>query len=349
MSALQLRPMALGIAALIIGALIVIIETVIKGPGDGDLLFTLTFWIALIQGPVAVAAAADVSQGSWAKPLKWELLSFYPLILFMAVLFLFLSFHMNIYKWTETDHQWLNKNFFILRNFVLLLISFILAHFYAKASLREKESRGTLAVLFLFSFVTVQSMVAFDWIMTLDYPWISTMFGPIFFMESFYAGLALATLMAAYLIKKSREDSANMKKVMRDSALFMFGISLAWAGLYYGQYLVVWYGNIPWETDFFSSRMNHEPFKVLMYLVIFILFIFPFVGLISKKSKTSRGWVTIIAFAVLTGLLLERIFYILPVVPLNAVWLIIEFILMGFLLILFFSGRKQMLSLIEKH
>jgi hypothetical protein len=348
MKVLQLRPMVLGITALIIGAIIVIIEILFTGPNHADLLFTLTFWIALIQGPVAVAAAADISRGSWAEPLKKELLSFYPLILFMAFLFLFLSFHMGIYKWTNMDHKWLNKPFFIWRNFTLLVISFLLAHFYARASLQKKESRGTLAVLFILSFVTVQSMVAFDWIMSLDYPWISTMFGPIFFMESFYAGLALASIISAYLITHSGDARQDFKKVMRDSALFMFGISLAWAGLYYGQYLVVWYGNIPWETDFFSTRMNHLPFKVLMYLVIFVLFIFPFVGLISKKSKTSRGWVTLIALVVLTGLLLERIFYILPVAPLNVFWLIVEFILMGILLLLFFTSRNKMLALIEK-
>ncbi|MBN2365602.1 MAG: hypothetical protein EH225_06360 [Calditrichaeota bacterium] len=345
MSSLQLRPAMLTIVAIAIGVLIVLIETVLQDGSNGNLLLVLAFWSALIQGPVAVVAAAEISLGKWIKPMKKELLTFYPLILFIAILFIFLYFKIDIYKWTEIDHQWLSKNFFILRNSILLLLSFILAHFYVRASLKGKSERGTLAVLFILSFVLTQSLVAYDWIMSLDYPWISTMFGPIFFLESFYAGLAISAIIAAFKLLKN--NSEDIRKVMRDSALFMFGIALAWAGLFYGQYLVIWYGNIPWETNYFSVRMSHSPFREMMYLVIFILFIFPFIGLVSRKSKFSRVWVLIVSFSILGGLLIERLFYILPVIPLNGLWLVIEFILMTVLMIIFYRSRKEILKYSE--
>jgi hypothetical protein len=347
MNLFQLRPLQLVVVAMIIGVLIALIETLFKGNVDGTLLLTLTFWIAMIQGPVAVVATADISQGNWVKPLKKELLSFYPLILFMAFLFLFLLFQMDIYIWIENPHQWLNKNFFIIRNFLVLVISYVLAHFYAKASLNNLPNKNVLAVLYILSFILTQSLVAFDWIMSLEFPWMSTMFAPIFFMESFYAGLALTGIIAAIYLRNNAENSGDISKVMRDTAVFMFGFALTWAGLFYGQFLVIWYGNIPWETSFFGVRMGHSPYREMMYLIIIVLFIIPFLALLGRKIKSSGIWVASVSVVVIVGLLIERIFYILPVTSLNFFWFFIEFILMLFLLYLFFSNRDQYLKLTE--
>lgn len=335
----------LAIVSIVVIVIIGLIETVVKTGGDGNLLLLLSFWIALIQGPVAVAAAAEVSRGKWAQPMKRELLAFYPLILFVALLFLFISFQMDIYKWTEIHHRWLNKSFFISRNFVLLLLSFFVAHLFARASLLQKKSSQLLAVLYLFVFVITQSLIAVDWIMSLEYPWISTMFPAIYFMESFYVGLAILALMAVVTLRQKLGNKVEVKKVMRDAALFMFGFALAWAGLYYGQFLVIWYGNIPWETSFFGIRMEHSPFKEMMTLIIVILFIVPFVGLISRKAKESIAVVSFVSILVLIGLLIERLFYILPVLPLNAFWIVIEFILMSGIFWLFFKNREQVLKI----
>ena len=344
MSALQLRPWLLGLTATIIALLVLFIETMLNADSDGTLLLTLSFWITLAQGPVAVVAAAEASQGKWIRSLKYDLLAFYPLILFMAFIFLILYFKMDIYPWISESHQWLNVNSFLLRNFVLLVISFLLAHFYARASLKEKSSRGKLAVLFLLSFVISQSLVAADWVMSLEYPWMSTMFAPLFFIESFYAGLAIGAILSVMLLMKKNDNADDIQKVMRDMALFMFGFALAWAGLYYGQYLVIWYGNIPWETSFFAKRMHDPVFNVMMYLIIFILFILPFLGFLSQKSKKARMWVLSVSVLILLGILIERIFYILPVVGINPIIFSLEFVLIGFFFYLIGVNRHKIIS-----
>ncbi len=341
----KINPIILTIISIVIGSLIFFIETFLKKQNDGSLLLTLTFWVALIQGPVAVAAAAEISQGKWVKPLKNELLAFYPLILFMAFIFLFLAFQMNIYPWAHNSHRWLNKNFFLLRNFILLLFTYLFARFFAKASVQNKKIKGTYALIYLLLFIICQTLVAFDWIMSLEFPWVSTMFAPIFFMESFYAGLALLAIIAAFFIKRNAENKSEIMNVLKDASLFIFGFALAWAGLYYGQFLVIWYGNIPWETSFFGSRMSNSPLKEMMYIIIIILFIVPFVGLLSKKAKSTTLWVMIISVLILVGLLIERLFYILPVLPLNPKWLLLEMILVGALFYLFFASRNQILKL----
>ncbi|MCK5454181.1 MAG: hypothetical protein KAJ16_07460 [Calditrichia bacterium] len=344
MSALRLRPIALGIFSLVCVIMIVLIETVFNSTSDGTFLLTLTFWVALIQGPVALVAAAEVSKGKWIQPLKRELLVFYPLNLVLAILFIFMLFKIDIYPWAQVDHRWLNPNFFIARNSIMLLISFIFAHLYVRASLQEKSYAGKLGILYLFTFIATQSLVAFDWVMSLAYPWMSTMFAPIFFMESFYAGLAVAGIIAAILLGKKSEDQQDLQKVLQDSAVFMFGFALAWAGLYYGQFLVIWYGNIPWETSYFSVRMDHSPYGEMMYLIIILLFIVPFVVLLPKKIKNSRMWVSGIAILVILGLLIERIFYIAPATPINFFWFLIEFLLFGLLMVLFFINRDKIIK-----
>ena len=344
MSALQLRPIALGVFTLVGAIAIILIETVFMSAADGTFLLTLTFWVALVQGPVALAAAAEVSKGKWIQPIKRELMAFYPLILLLSILFIFMLYRMNIYPWTQEHHRWLTPNFFIARNSIMLFISFIFAHLYIRASLQDKSYAGKLGILYLFSFIITQSLVAFDWIMSLAYPWMSTMFAPIFFMESFYAGLAIAGIIAAILLGKKTGDQQDLKKVLQDSAVFMFGFALAWAGLYYGQFLVIWYGNIPWETSYFAVRMDHSPYKELMSIIIILLFIVPFLFLLPKKVKNSRTWVTSIAILIFVGLLLERIFYIGPVTSINTFWFLVEFLIFGFLMVLFFINRDKILK-----
>lgn len=337
----QMKPISLSIITVLGALLIALIEIFIKGGSDGTLLLTLTFWVAAIQGPLAVAAATDLAQGKWMDPVKKDLLAFYPLILFIAFLFLILSFQMNIYRWSIHPGMWLNSEFFIARNFILLLLSFMFARLYLSAAVKESPRKGFFAVLYILTFIAVQSLVAFDWVMSLEYPWMSTMFAPIFFMESFFAGLAVTALISGYFSRKYPEQRSSFAKVMRDSAQFIFGFALAWAGLYYGQFLVIWYGNIPWETSFFSIRLDHSPYREMMYLIILMLFVWPFLGLLGKKFKANRLWVSVIAIVVLLGILLERIFYILPVTPIHFIYLVIELIILLVIYLLFFFNREQ--------
>jgi hypothetical protein len=328
---------------ILIAIIIAIIELLIKGDLDGTLLLILSFFVAPIQGTVAVVAAAEVTKGKWIDPLKKDLLAFYPLIAFCALLFLVFGLQLDIYPWTEIEHKWLNKPFFVLRNVVLFLISYLFAQRFAKASLQNSESKGRWALLYLFSFVITQSLVAFDWVMSLEFPWVSTLFGGIFFMEAFYTGLALLGIIAAYSIIRNSDKDGIVIKVMKDSATFMFGFALAWAGLFFAQYLVIWYGNIPHETAFFTKRMDHTFYSKLLWIHFFMLFVIPFIGLMASKIKLLPWWVLGLSNIVLLGVLVERIYYILPVTSINIACWIIEFLLVEFLLLIFFISRNNFL------
>jgi hypothetical protein len=331
--------------AIIIVCIIAIVELAIKNTPDGTLLLILSFYVALIEGSVAVVAAADAAKGKWIEPVKRDLLAFYPLIAFIAILFLLFGFHLEIYPWTKFDHRWLNPPFFIIRNTILLFAVYLIAQQYVKASLSNKESKVRWAIVYLFAFVISQSMVAFDWVMSLEFPWVSTLFGGIFFMEAFYGGLALLGIISAFLIFSGSTTGKGVTKVLKDSATFIFGFALAWAGLFFAQYLVIWYGNLPFETSFFTKRMNSAPYSYLLWIHFFMLFIIPFVGLVAKKVKTSPTWVIIMSVVVLGGILIERMYYILPVTSINILWWIGEFVLVGFLLCIYFFNRQEFLKI----
>lgn len=343
MNRLQLKPTILMAFTAIVALVILLLEWGISVPHDGTLILTLSFWIMLIQGSVALAAAAETAKGKWIEPLKKDLLAFYPLILLFAVLSLFLKLKMDTFVWMEHPGRYLNENFFLIRNFVLILLTWFLARGYAKGVLENRESRSTWAVLYLFAFVTSQTVHAVDWMMSLEYPWMSTMFPPLVFVESFFSALALLGLIGAYMWK-NYPDRSEYRKVMADAAVFMFGFALAWVGLFYGQFLVIWYGNIPHETIFFTRRVADPFYHYLLYVVLLMLFVIPFVGFLYRKSKQAPAWVSLMAFVVLGGLFFNRIYIILPNVHLSWGKFVLEFVLILVLMVSYFASRHKNLG-----
>jgi hypothetical protein len=330
---------------LIVAIGIFLLENTLKPNNYGSLLLTLLFWIALVQGSIALVAAADLAQGKWIVPLKKHLLSVYPIILFVAILFLIISRQMSMYGWAREPHGfWFNEWSFILRNFALLVASFVLARKFAKESVKESEKKNRWAALYILSFVVSQSLIGFDWVMSLEYPWISTLFGAYFFIEATYLGLAIAAIFCFLLLRKAlHENSELVKKTQRDVATFMFGFSLFWAGMFFAQFLTIWYGNIPEEVMFTTKRMTLPTLKFMAQYILGALFFVPFLVLLSRKIKTTASAVSIIALIVMSGLLVERLFFLMPNVSINAVIAGIEMILMLVLFVLTVGSRERLL------
>ena len=317
---------------LIIGGIIALVDSVL-GIGHSDtLLFTLVFWVAIVEGCVALVAAVEASVSPWIKSIKKELLSVHPLILFFAILFIFLIPKMHFYPWISKNNFWLNKTSFLIRNVLVLLLTYAVARKYSKESLNESPKKNFYAVVYLFVFVLSQSMVAFDWVMSLEYPWVSSLFGGYFFIESLYTGLAAAGIILFFLYKSMGEEAFQpYKKVLRDVSLMMFGTSMLWGGLFYSQFLVIWYGHLPEESSFFIRRMAEAPYRQIMISIVPLLFGVPFIVLLSKPIKTKPYGILFLSLVVLTGIFLERWVMMRPNVPLNLFLTIIEFIGIAFL------------------
>jgi hypothetical protein len=302
--------------------------------GSGtSLLVVLTFWMSLAEGSIALVAAGELCNAKWIQPVKRRLLCVYPLMLIGALVFLLILLKLSIYPWVGDGNRWLQENFFVARNVVLLALAFLTARSFAASSLKRAGNTKKLAVIYLFVFVASQSLIAFDWIMSLVYPWVSTLFGGYFFVEAIYAGIALSVL---YILRAGVPAAVPVRS-LRDAATVLFGFSLLWAGLFYAQFLVIWYGNLPDERGFVFKRIYEAPYSVVARIVLLAVFVIPFITLLSRRTKANRVVTGALALMILAGMLLEKLLFIHPAVPVPPFPTIVEFLCMGAVFVL--AGR----------
>jgi hypothetical protein len=187
------------------------------------------------------------------------------------------------------------------------LLAAIAGTLYARASQAGKASARKWAVVYILTFVVVQTMVAVDWTMSFDYPWISTMFPALYMVECFYAGLVLVGIIC---FARERQAPGTMAKVVYDGSTLFFGFALFWGGLTFAQYLTIWYGNIPEEVHYFTRRFA-EPGGVALFATgVILLFVIPFVTLLIHKARKNPRFHFFLALVVIVGLFCARAFHI---------------------------------------
>jgi hypothetical protein len=327
------------ILLVIVGAGIALLENSPLATPKGSLLLTLVFWGSVIQGCVAVVAVCELTNAKWIKVVKKELLAVTPLLYFMAFLFLLLGTQMDLYPWAEEKGIWLNKGFFLTRNFIVLFLTALAGTSFAAKSRRRDDALKYWAVVYLFLFVLSQSLVAYDWVMSLAYPWYSTLFGPYFFVEAIYVGIAVSGMLFLFVHRKDlAEGSRELNHYLRDVATMMFGFSILWGGLFFSQFLVIWYGNLPEEVSFIVDRVSASPFRELSYLILVTYFVVPFLVLLPRRPKDNPYIVSFVSLAILSGIFIERLVFLKPVVPFGIVLFLLE--LAGILLLFVLAIRS---------
>jgi hypothetical protein len=177
---------------------------------------------------------------------------------------------------------------------------------------RSWQRLKVLAPALALVYATVMSFLAIDWAMSLEPHWFSTMFPAWFFMGSFWGGIAV-TVVAVVLLKKlaSDFDESMGPQQLHDLGKLTFAFSVFWMYLVFSQYIVIWYGKLPWEQEWIIHRSGAD-WGGYSVAVIILCFAIPFAALIGRKPKLIPGWLGAIAFIALLGLWLERFLYIAP-------------------------------------
>jgi hypothetical protein len=156
------------------------------------------------------------------------------------------------------------------------------------------------AALFLVVFaLTLMSTTPWIWIMSIDAHWYSTLFSWYVFSSSFVGGLSLILLFMVFL-KNNGNLALVHKEHIHDMAKFMFAISILWTYLWFAQYMLIWYANIPEETTYFVTR-QHGPYSILFYGGFIINFVMPLLILMSRPSKRNYFTVTVMALILVFG------------------------------------------------
>jgi hypothetical protein len=181
----------------------------------------------------------------------------------------------------------------------------------------EEEARSwarmkVLAPGLTLIFALVMSIVAVDWAMSLESHWFSMLFPAWYFMGGFWGGIALTALLAVLLKKQAPDFSESIgPQQLHDLGKLVFAFSIFWAYLVFSQYIVIWYGKLPWEQIWIIDRSGPE-WGWLSVTVIVLCFIVPFVGLLGREPKMVPGWLGAICFLALIGLWLERFLLVAP-------------------------------------
>lgn len=161
------------------------------------------------------------------------------------------------------------------------------------------------AALFIVWFaLTVMSTVPWLWLMSIDAHWYSTMYSWYNFASTFVAGLSLIAIFIVYLKNQGYLEYTN-EEHLHDMGKFMFAFSIFWTYLWFSQYMLIWYANIPEETIYFRERVtskNHSGvYSGIFWFMFIINFVAPILILMRRGSKRNYTTMTFMAIVILFG------------------------------------------------
>ena len=180
--------------------------------------------------------------------------------------------HPSLYPWVETARDeihgfkriWLNYPFFLCRSFLYLLVWNLFAWLLIRNSRRQDDERDLsytyqntcLSAVFLVAFAITFCLASFDWIMSLEPEWYSTIFGIYHFAGMFQSGLAIIVILSVWVNRSGIVQGMVTEDHLHDLGKLLFAFCTFWIYIWFSQYLLIWYANIPEETVYFIPRVR---------------------------------------------------------------------------------------------
>lgn len=231
----------------------------------------------------------------------------------------------ELYHWSNLHHVaedpalkhksgFLNKGFFVTMT-ILTIVSWSALGWKMRklsVSLDEKPlktveerkrymwSNTVWAGVFIVVFaLTVASSIPWLWLMSIDAHWYSTMYSWYTFASTFVAGLALITLFIVFLKNNGYLETVTPEH-LHDLGKFMFAFSIFWTYLWFSQFMLIWYANIPEETIYFKPRAEGA-YAAIYWMMVTINFAAPVLILMSRDSKRNYATITFMSLLILFG------------------------------------------------
>ena len=334
------------------------------------------FWAALSNGGLVLASAMRLTNARWQGPIQRVAESMGAYVPVSVALFavIYLGRH-NVFAWV--DHPvagkefWFEPTFAFARDTIALCWIAFVSVFYLYLSIRPmlggvRESatglRGSLyqrwtagwrgeererdlalrrgrklAAVLVLSYAICYSLIAIDLVMSLAPEWVSTMFPAYYSWGGFLCACAMLAVICLVMRNGSELKGEITPQRMHDMGKMIFAFSIFWMYLFWSQYFVIWYANIPEETGFVINRLGtqfvqdtwyfagfwerlREPYVYVSLTVWFLIWVFPFWVLLGQKPKKTPAILGTVALGSLMGFHLERYILVTPsLVPPKAV------------------------------
>jgi len=293
------------------------------------LLQNSTFFLLVVNASMFFICVTTMAMGGWQMAFRRvpeaisslvPVFSILALIVFLGIIF---GHQHHIYHWIDKEHVehdpilkgksgFLNPTFFLFWTLVTLGAWTLIGAKMRKLSDRTDEpmdaeegkkfihTNTIWASAFLIFFgLTVGSTIPWLWLMSIDAHWYSTMYSWYTFASTFVAGMSLIALFVVYL-KNNDYLEYTTDEQLHDLGKFMFAFSVFWTYLWYSQFMLIWYANIPEETVYFKPRMQ-GPYRGIFFLNLIVNFLLPFLLLMRRGSKRNYTTITFVAVLIILG------------------------------------------------
>lgn len=322
--------------------------------GIKDLFLTyqtgFVFWLLIGVGSMSLSLIGYLTHASWALVLRrpfqagmkvWPLMA----VLFVPVAVSVFMGHNSSFWWAVSatefarDHAdndpvvvhevakrqglYLNPMFFLLRAVVIFVVFGLIIRAMKrwapaaeddgneanKAKLRGLAGPGILLWALLFT------VAATDWVMSVETSWASSMFPVVFAMDSFMATMAFMAFVLYFLTGENPMVLSIIKDKFRiDLGSLTFGFTMVWAYASFGQFMLIWAGNLPEEIVYYRKRINGG-WEFAAYALMAFHWLLPFVVFLFREVKTNPKSMQVMALILLAVCALDVIWWIVPCVP----------------------------------
>jgi hypothetical protein len=287
--------------------------------------------LGVTLGCLALGMVHQLSGGAWGVVLRRSIGAASRVLPVMTAMFLPIAIGMSsVYPWTNADlvahdellqHKrvYLNTPFFLVRAAVYFAIWNALAHFLSAWSLEQDRNPDPriarrmqrLSAGGLLCYGLTITFASFDWLMSLDPEWFSTMYGVLIIGGQGLSAIAFLITIVAWLSRRPPLDRIVMPSHFHDLGNLMLAFVMLWAYFSFSQYLIIWAGNLPLEISWYQHRLDTSWRAVGVCLILFH-FAVPFVLLLSRAAKRERAALVKVAAWILAVRVVDLFWLIAP-------------------------------------
>ena len=293
-------------------------------------LFAFGFFFTLCAGCFFWTIVHYATDAEWTVVVRRQLENIAVLVAVLAILFIpILLLRHYLYQWIniapgkeatlDSKRAYLNLNFFILRAAFFLGFFIIASQLLRRFSVRQDKDGNPqftirlrkVAFASLPLFALCLTFGAFDWLMSLNYRWFSTMFGVYIFAGAAGSSMALLVLVITALQRAGYLKNVVTREHYHIMGKWMFAFCVFWAYIGFGQYMLIWYANMPEETQYYLTR-NTESWWNLSMLLVIGRFFGPFAILLLRSIKKHPRQLCYVAAWILLMQMLDIYLVVLP-------------------------------------